>query len=187
MIYLQLFWSFFQVSLFSVGGGYAALPLIQSQIVDTHGWLTMAEFSDLITIAEMTPGPIAINGATFVGIRCAGLPGAAIATLGYILPSCILVSVLALVYKKYRSLSLMRGVLASLRPAVVALIASAGLTVLREALFGSAALALQNVDWLSAICFVGAFLLIRFKKWNPILTMALCGGVYAAAHLLIPA
>ena len=69
MIYLQLFLSFLQVGMFSVGGGYAAMPLIQSQVVEQHGWLTMQEFTDLITIAEMTPGPIAVNSATFVGLR----------------------------------------------------------------------------------------------------------------------
>ena len=71
MIYLQLFLSFLQVGMFSVGGGYAAMPLIQSQVVEQHGWLTMQEFTDLITIAEMTPGPIAVNSATFVGLRIA--------------------------------------------------------------------------------------------------------------------
>ena len=69
MLYLQLFWSFFQIGLFSIGGGYAAMPLIQNQVVDLHHWLTLSEFSDLITISQMTPGPIAINSATFVGIR----------------------------------------------------------------------------------------------------------------------
>ena len=187
MIYLQLFWSFFQVGLFSIGGGYAALPVIQSQIVDLHGWLTAAEFSDLITIAEMTPGPIAINGATFVGIRCAGLPGAAVATLGFILPACVLVSVLAWVYKKYHSLTLMRSVLSTLRPAVVALIASAGLRILQEALLGGAAILPQNVDWMAALCFLAALLLIRKAKWNPILTMFLCGAAYTAVHLILAA
>lgn len=85
MIYLQLFLSFLQVGMFSIGGGYAALPLIQSQVVNQYQWLTMGEFTDLITIAEMTPGPIAVNSATFVGIRIAGIPGALIATFGCIL------------------------------------------------------------------------------------------------------
>lgn len=80
-IYLQLFLSFLQVGLFSIGGGYAAMPLIQSEVVYGHGWLTMSEFTDLITIAEMTPGPIAVNSATFVGIRIAGVPGAIIGNL----------------------------------------------------------------------------------------------------------
>ncbi|MGN0984736.1 MAG: chromate transporter, partial [Gemmiger sp.] len=76
MVYLALFGSFFQIGLFSVGGGYAAMPLIQNQVVDVHPWLTMAQFADIMAIAEMTPGPIAINAATFVGIQVAGLPGA---------------------------------------------------------------------------------------------------------------
>ena len=81
---LMLFWSFFQVGLFSFGGGMASLPLIQEQVVDTHAWLTLSEFSDLVTIAEMTPGPLAVNAATFVGIRIAGIPGALLATFGCI-------------------------------------------------------------------------------------------------------
>ena len=75
MIYIQLFLSFFQISLFSFGGGYAALPLIQGQVVNVHHWLSMTEFTDLITISQMTPGPIAINAATFVGMKLTGMPG----------------------------------------------------------------------------------------------------------------
>ena len=100
MIYIQLFLSFVQIGLFSVGGGYAAIPLIQSQVVETHEWLTMNEFTNLITIAEMTPGPIGVNSATFTGLQIAGIPGAIAATFGSIFPSCILVSILALVYSK---------------------------------------------------------------------------------------
>ena len=74
MIYLQLFWSFIQIGMFSFGGGYAAMPLIQGQVVNTHEWLTMTEFTDLITISQMTPGPIAVNSATFVGMKIAGIP-----------------------------------------------------------------------------------------------------------------
>ena len=84
MIYLQLFWSFIQIGMFSFGGGYAAMPLIQGQVVNTHEWLTMTEFTDLITISQMTPGPIAVNSATFVGMKIAGIPGAVVATLGCI-------------------------------------------------------------------------------------------------------
>ena len=83
MMYIQLFLSFFQISLFSFGGGYAALPLIQGQVVNVHHWLSMTEFTDLITISQMTPGPIAINEATFVGMKLTGMPGAVVATLGY--------------------------------------------------------------------------------------------------------
>lgn len=130
MIYLKLFWSFFQIGLFSVGGGYAAMPLIQHQVVELNNWLTMQEFVDIITISQMTPGPIAINSATFVGIQIAGLPGAIIATLGCVFPSCVIVLTLAWVYFRYRNLSVVQGVLGGLRPAVVAMIASAGLSIL---------------------------------------------------------
>ena len=97
MIYLQLFLSFLQIGMFSFGGGYAAMPLIQGQVVTTHGWLTMSEFTDLITISQITPGPIAVNSATFVGLKIAGIPGAVVATVGCILPSCIIVTILAIV------------------------------------------------------------------------------------------
>lgn len=115
MIYIQLFLSFVQIGLFSVGGGYAAIPLIQSQVVETHGWLTMNEFTNLITIAEMTPGPIGVNSATFTGLQIAGIPGAIAATFGSIFPSCILVSILALVYCKYKETSAISNILSSLR------------------------------------------------------------------------
>ena len=108
MIYLHLFLSFLQIGLFSFGGGYAAMPLIQGQVVTLHGWLTMSEFTDLITISQMTPGPIAVNSATFVGLKIAGLPGALVATAGCILPSCIIVTILARLYLKYRNLDLLQ-------------------------------------------------------------------------------
>ena len=95
MMYIQLFLSFLNIGLFSFGGGYAAMPLIQAQVVDVHHWLTMTEFTDLITISQMTPGPIAINSATFVGTRIAGIPGAVAATIGCILPSCVIVTCIA--------------------------------------------------------------------------------------------
>ena len=136
MIYLELFWSFFQVGLFSIGGGYAAMPLIQDQAVEIHPWLTMTGFADIMAIAEMTPGPIALNAATFVGIQVAGLPGALIATIGCIFPSCVIVMALAYVYYRFRGLSVMQSILAGLRPAVIAMIASAGISLLCMALYG---------------------------------------------------
>ena len=127
-ILLQLFFAFIQVGLFSVGGGYAAIPLIQNQIVDVHHLMTLGEFTDLITIAEMTPGPISINSATFVGTRLAGIPGSILCTLGCIIPSFCICLALAHFYYKYRNFSGVQTVLSALRPAVVALIASAGLS-----------------------------------------------------------
>lgn len=184
MTWIQLFFSFLQVGLFSVGGGYAAIPLIQSQVVTGHGWLTMGEFADLVTIAEMTPGPIAVNAATFVGIRIAGMPGALIATLGCIAPSMLIVSLMAAAYRRYHDLALMQDVLGSLRPAVVALIASAGLAVLRQAVFAGNVMRPETVRWAEAAIFLAALWALRRLKWNPILTMALCGVAGLCAGLI---
>lgn len=175
MIYLQLFISFLQVGLFSVGGGYAAMPLIQAQMVEQYGWITPSEFADLITIAEMTPGPIAVNSATFVGIRIAGIPGAIVATLGCILPSCVIVSFFFYAYYKWKGMKILEGVLSALRATVVALILSAGLDLLRTAVFHGEKITLQNLDMLGGVLFIVAFLLLRIKKWNPILVMCGCG------------
>lgn len=95
MIYLKLILSFLMIGAFSFGGGYAAMPLIQNQVVNLHHWLSISEFTDLITISQMTPGPIAVNSATFVGLKVGGLFGAVVATFGCILPSCIIVTTIA--------------------------------------------------------------------------------------------
>ena len=176
MIYLQLYLSFLQVGLFSVGGGYAAMPLIRSQVVELHPWMTLQEFTNLITIAEMTPGPIAVNCATFVGLRIAQLPGAVIATLGCITPALVLVSLLAWCYRRWRDLSVLQSVLACLRPAVVALILGAGLSILGIVVFPNGILGLGSIDWIGTGSFFAAFILLRKYKWNPILTMCLCGA-----------
>ena len=170
MTLIKLFFSFLQIGLFSIGGGYAAMPLIQAQVVELHSWLSMEEFIDLVTIAEMTPGPIAINAATFVGTRIAGLMGALTATFGCILPSLFIVSLLSYVYRKYRNLTVLQKILGTLRPAVVGLIASAGISILLKVtgIPGS----FQKAG---CILFLFAFLALRKFKWNPIGTMALCG------------
>ena len=170
MIYLRLFWAFFQVGLFSFGGGYAAVPLIQNQIVETNHWLEMSQFADLITIAEMTPGPIAVNSATFVGQQIAGVPGAVMCTLGCILPSLIIVLALSWLYMRYRNLSMIQGVLNGLRPAIVAMIASAGLSLLVLALFNTSLSELVISDFraVEGVIFVVCLVLLRKFKVNPI-------------------
>ena len=185
MIYLELFWGFLKIGLFSFGGGYAAMPLIQEQVVSTHNWLSMAEFTDLITISQMTPGPIAINSATFVGIKIAGIPGALASTAGCILPSCIIVLMIAKLYMKYRGMHMLQGILNSLRPAVVAMIASAGISVLITALWGSAELiSLAGTNWILAAIFVLCVVLLRKFRMNPILVMVLAGVVKAGLSVL---
>lgn len=176
MIYLQLFLSFLQIGLFSFGGGYAAMPLIQNQVVAVHGWLSVQEFTDLITISQMTPGPIAVNSATFVGTKIAGTLGALVATAGCILPSCLLVTGLAYIYLKYRKLTVLQGILESLRPAVVAMIATAGLTILVTAFWGTAGTGrIDTVKIEMMVIFAAALWLLKGRNWNPILVMVLCG------------
>lgn len=177
MIYLELLWSFIQIGLFSIGGGYAAMPLIQHQVVELHPWLTMTQFADIMTIAEMTPGPIAINSATFVGIRVAGVPGAIIATMGCVLPSCIIVMTLANIYYRFRGLSMVQGVLAGLRPTVVAMIASAGLSLIILSVYGQqqSAEGFLNYDYIASSILVIGFVILRKWKPNPIYVMAGAG------------
>lgn len=191
MIYLQLFLSFLQIGAFSFGGGYAAMPLIQNQVVQLHPWLSQSEFTDLITISQMTPGPIAVNSATFVGTRIAGVPGALAATVGCVLPSCILVTILAKIYLKYRSLSLLQGILKSLRPAVIAMIAAAGVSILVTAFWGNdiSSLHLDAILSSTNIRAVGIFLLslillARFKM-DPIHVMLLSGGAEVVMQLIM--
>ena len=190
MIYLELFWSFFQVGLFSIGGGSAAMPLIQAQVVDQHGWLSLSEFIDVITISQMTPGPIGINSATFVGIKIAGIGGALVATLGCVLPSCIIVLTLAHFYFKYQNLTAVRGVLSGLRPAVVAMIASAGLSILLNASFAGGTLPSSpaDVSWIGICLFLAAFIVLRKWKPNPIWVMLGCGilGMFLFRFFGIP-
>ena len=183
MILLELFWSFFQIGLFSIGGGYAAMPLIEHQVVELHPWLTMTQFADVMTISEMTPGPIAVNCATFVGIQIAGIPGAIVATLGCVTPSCVIVLLLAWVYYRFRGLDLVQGILAGLRPAVIAMIASAGLSLMALAFYGQKepALDLASLDLVAVGLFLAAFFVLRRWKPDPI---AVIGGSGIAGILL---
>ncbi|MBR3357996.1 MAG: chromate transporter [Solobacterium sp.] len=177
MVLLQLFLSFMKIGVLSIGGGYAAMPLIQNEAVELHGWLTMTQFADIMTIAEMTPGPIAINSATFVGIQAAGIPGALVATAGCVLPSCIIVLTLAYIYYRFRGLSLIQGILAGLRPAVIAMIASAGLSLIILSIYGQKTLPadLTAVQVIPVIIFLVSFAVLRLRKPDPIMVMASAG------------
>ena len=166
MIYLYLFVSFLQVGMFSFGGGYAAMPLIQEQVVAIHHWLDISEFTDLVTISQMTPGPISIN---------AGIPGAIVATGGCVLPSCVIVMIIAKVYLKYRKMGMLQGILNALRPAVIAMIASAGISILITAFWGNAGIKLINTNWSLMIIFVICFALLQKLKMNPIGVMVFAG------------
>ncbi len=187
MIYLQLYWSFFKIGLFSIGGGYASLPLIQKEVVELHGWLTMTEFTDIITISQMTPGPIAINTSTFVGTQIGGLFGAIVATVGCVSPSFIIVLILAYIYVKYKNVKVISDILYGLRPAVVSLIGVAGLSIVMLAFFGDKRLhitefsfswremhfTIENltINIIAVIFFAIGFFFLRKYKVNPIYVM----------------
>ena len=186
MIYIQLFISFLQIGLFSFGGGYAAMPLIQKQVVNLHHWLSLSEFTDLITISQMTPGPIAINSATFVGEKIAGVPGAIVATLGCIMPSIIIVTIIAYFYMKYRDLDSLQSVLKTLRPAVVAMIASAGVSILVTAFFGESGLiVMKNLKIQMVVIFVICMVLLMKFKMSPVFVMILAGILNVMQYFLL--
>ncbi len=187
MIYLELFVSFLYIGLFSIGGGYATMPLIQEQVVDLHHWLTMEEFADVIAISQMTPGPIAINSATFTGIRIAGIPGAAAATLGCILPSLVIVLLLAFLYDRYQGLDIVQGILNGLKPAVIAMIAASGLSLVTLAVFqsGQPSADPEAIDWPGVVFFAVALFTLRKWKKDPILVMAGCGAAGLIVYSLL--
>ena len=189
MLLLKLFFAFIQVGLFSVGGGYAAIPLIQEQIVNIYGMMTLEEFSDLITVAEMTPGPISINSATFVGMRIAGIPGVLICSIGCIIPSFCICLTLAHFYYKYRSVSGVQIVLGSLRPAVVALIASAGASILMLGLFQAELkeVVLGNIRYVELGIFVIALWILRKYKVSAISIILGSGIVGTIIYALLGA
>ena len=176
-ILLQLFLSFAKVGLFCIGGGYASMPLIQNEVVDGHHWITMHEFVDIFTISQMTPGPIGINAATFVGAKIAGIMGAIAATAGFVFPSVIIMLLMAYLYFKYGDLGIISGVLNGLRPAVVALIASAGVGIMTLAFWDKADLpiSLAETNIRGVVIFLISMGLIYSGKMGTIKVLLLSG------------
>ena len=175
MIYLQLFWAFFQIGLFSFGGGYAALPLISQQVVSTYHWISQNTFTDLITISQMTPGPIGINAATYVGFTSTGsVVGSVIATFAVVLPSFILMLTISKFFLKYQKHPVVESIFSGLRPAVVGLLASAALGLMNVENFGSPTTDTYSFV-ISIIIFLVAFIGTRKYKANPILMIIACG------------
>lgn len=177
MIYFELFWSFLKIGLFSFGGGYAAIPLIQDIIVDTNGWLTIAEFTDLITISQMTPGPISVNSATFVGLNIAGFWGAFFATLGNLTPSFVVVTFIAWLYMRYKTISALQDILQVLQPAVIAMIAAAGVSLIITAFWGLGPITLSTTSITAVVIFIFSLVLIVKYGVQPITVMVIAGIV----------
>ncbi len=179
---LRLFLTFFQIGLFGFGGGYAMISLIQAKVVTQYGWMTPGQFTDIVAISQMTPGPIGINSATYVGYTSMtnagygpwlGIVGSATATFAVVLPSLILMLIISKFLMKYKSHPVIENVFRGLRPAVVGLLAAASLCLMTRENFGS----LSESTWqfcISIAIFVFAFLAQRRYKMNPILIICLC-------------
>lgn len=175
MIFLQLFYTFFKIGLFGFGGGYAMLSMIQGEVVTRYGWLTSQEFTDIVAISQMTPGPIGINSATYVGFTATGsVWGSVIATFAVVLPSFILMLTISKFFLKYQKHPAVEAVFKGLRPAVVGLLASAALVLMNSENFSSP----QDDTYsfiISCLIFVIAFVGTRKYKANPILMIIMCG------------
>ena len=171
----------------SIGGGYAAIQMIQTQLVDVWQIMTMEDFGTLLVIAETTPGPLTINAATFVGYRLAGVSGGILCTLSYLFPTVLICIGLSYLYKRLQGQSAVERVLACLRPAVVALIAATALGQLQSSLFADVKgfPTLSDFHPLSAVLLVPAFLLLRRKKLPPWCVILGCGLLGTGLSLLL--
>lgn len=163
MVYLALFYSFFKIGFFSFGGGYAMIPLIEKEIVNIHKWIPANEFLDIIAISQLTPGPIAINAATFVGHKISGVLGSIAATVGVTAPSFIIILIIAMLIKKYRSLPIVEAFFQGVRPVVIALIIKAAYSVARGSF------STVKDFYVALIVFLSLYVL----KFNPLLVIAI--------------
>ena len=170
-IFLELFITFFKIGLFTFGGGYAMLPLIQEEVI-AHKWMEIEEVINFIAVSESTPGPFAINIATYVGMETAGFLGAVFATLGVVVPSFVIILIVARVYKQFQESKIVKGCMSGLRPTVIGLIGAAvvkiGKTVFFHDGFAIANIDLYNIIISIIICGTGIFLLFK-KKVHPII------------------
>ena len=175
---LQLFLAFLQIGSFSIGGGYAVIPLIQDQVVLKHGWITQRVFTDIVTLSQMTPGPLAVNTSTFVGIRIAGIPGAATATFGCVISGILISLALYGFFHRYKSSTYVLEVLNGLKSTSLGLIMSAAATILLLSLFNTSSfteISAAMTDWAAIAIFLIALILLRTIKINPILLMGITG------------
>lgn len=186
MIYLILFWTFFKIGLFTFGGGYAMLPLIISA-VEQHGWMDMEVLIDFVAIAESTPGPLAINMSTFVGMQQAGILGAVCATLGTVLPSFIVILIVAKIFLAFKNSKVVRGVMYGIRPATVGLILASVVTVAKTVFFPDGVKTLTLAAPRLAVSFAIFILamVLVMKKKHPILIVGISAGLGILAGFIL--
>ena len=170
MIYLKLFYVFFKVGLFSFGGGYAILPLMQHEVVDVNKWISFKEFMDIVAVSQITPGPISINLATHVGYRIGGILGSTIATTSVVLPSIIIVSLIVIFLKRFSKLPVVQRIFKSLRVTIVGLILAAGIALFVKENF---------IDYKSYIIFATVLIGGLFFKIGSI-TLVILSGIAGA-------
>ena len=180
MIFLQLFYEFFKTGLFAVGGGLATLPFLED-ISQRTGWFTSAQLADMLAISESTPGPIGVNMATYVGFETAGILGALCATVGLVMPSVILIVLISKVLEKFRTNTYVEAAFYGLRPASVAMVASAGIGVAMTTLLNLTASGFAVLRWrelvLAAVILVLTNFVPKVKKFHPIVFIALAAAV----------
>ena len=171
-----LFYTFFKIGALSIGGGYAAMPLIQSQVVEIHQWLTMTQFADIITIAEMTPGPIAVNASILIGYRLAGFAGAMVSTLGTVLPPLMILSLISLAYTAFQNSLIVKLVLRGMQAGVAAVIADVVISMGGDVL--------KQKRWLPILIMLGSFAAACFFHVNVMLIIIVCAliGLFATLH-----
>lgn len=162
-ILIRLYLAFLKIGTFSFGGGYAMLPFMQKEIVENHSWISMSEFSDIIGISQMTPGPVAINSATFVGYKVGGIIGSAMATIGVVTTSFILVSIINKVLNKFKESIVVKSMLAGMRPILIALIIYAFIDLAKE----------SYMDFKSIIITIIIGIILLSKKVHPILVIVI--------------
>jgi chromate transporter len=172
MTLLQLFVSYLKIGFFGFGGGYAMLSLIHSEVVVSHQWLTNSEFSDIVAISQMTPGPIAINSATYIGYEVAGFWGSVVATVAVSLPALTLMLLITIFFLRLRDNRYVKGIVAGMRPVVIGMIASAALLLI----FPTSSEGASFIDGWSWAIFV-ATLVASARKVNPILLIVISGLV----------
>ena len=182
---LEIFLNFLKIGLFAFGGAYAVIPLIEEQMVTNTGWMTFTEFSDLVAIDELTPGPIIINSATFIGMKLAGVQGAIAATLGCVIPGAIISLTLIYLYQKYKEIPVINETIRILKCMSVALIFSVLIKMFLNAVFPEGIKAYQNIDLPSLIMMVISFYVLKRFKTNPLLVMLGCGVINLLTALLL--
>lgn len=180
MIYLQLFWEFFQAGLFAMGGGLATLPFLYS-ISDRMGWFTHQQIADMLAVSESTPGPIGVNMATYCGMTTAGIGGAVAATVGLVLPALLIMLLVASLLQRFRENRFVQGALTVLRPVSVGLVAAAVWSVIRAALLPMGISSLS--PWAAGLFVLLMIPAFKFKKLHPIVLIAAGAVVGIVLHL----